>query len=900
MRDRRRRDVVSWSRCFCYIFPFLLFSGLVFSSFRLFFRGTFQPVLGPTRPTHQSIKSISDDSPHLPAISIRETVVFPDQTLFFLNYPPSARLFTKEDLDCVYLSANSSQPQLKRPPARIDGHDVDDQIVRCPAGPPGSTVSLGLKSRVHVPVGPTHRWDSLAYEALIDRDNTTIVFAKGLNLRPESVSDASRFECVYGWDFERTKFLLRSEVISIAQEIVRCKTPLSVLGNPQRLNNPVKVSVRVKGRGTLHSIATPWLRMGHDPPTRKAHEMCLCTMVRNQAKFLREWVMYHARIGVQRWFIYDNNSEDDIYNVIKSLVHAERKNISRHVWPWIKTQEGGFAHCELRARELCEWVGFIDVDEFFRLPSELSLHDVLRNASESDNVGEIRISCYSFGPSGLKHVPQQGVMVGYTCRTAATERHKSIVRPEALNSTLINVVHHFHLSNGFEYMNVDRGVLVINHYKYQVWEVFKEKFYRRVATYVADWQDEQNVGSKDRAPGLGTRAVEPPDWSTRFCEVNDTGLRDQVLERFANPQTHLLPWQDDQVSGTSLIDPENKIKMAREEPKQSPQDSKRVTNPVGNGQNMECLFTPRFKSVAAMAGWDEEALIIASLVVDDTPDRESKHKKRSDIHFTSPPTTNSRRAQRRCPISVPVIHLNLDDEKTAGDESNEEKIKPIPAVDKQKMTKLDELSAQNFTNSTLPCMDKLKEELSCAICLEICYEPSTTPCGHSFCKKCLRSAADKCGKKCPKCRQLIGNGRSCTVNTVLWNTIQLLFPQEVKARNAAAALNGREAESESSRRGHHNNARNENMRPSLVSTLRLETENPVRLASRDVSMRRRRRVILSQDDDDDAALALRLQREEFIEAFRGEQSRSSLSLARANLRAMASRAAINISTRRHP
>ncbi|GMI67091.1 hypothetical protein HRI_000378400 [Hibiscus trionum] len=85
------------------------------------------------------------------------------------------------------------------------------------------------------------------------------------------------------------------------------------------------------------------------------------------------------------------------------------------------------------------------------------------------------------------------------------------------------------------------------------------------------------------------------------------------------------------------------------------------------------------------------------------------------------------------------------------------------------------------------CVDKLREELSCAICLDICFEPITTPCGHSFCKKCLRSAADKCGNRCPKCRQPISNGISCSVNTVLWNTIQLLFPKEVsEARKAAA------------------------------------------------------------------------------------------------------------------
>lgn len=499
------------------------------------------------------MKAISEKSPISPVVAVRETVTLPDQVLIFLKYPPSARLFTREDLLCVYWSANSSRPrQIKQPPIQVDGCDNDKQIVRCCIPPRGFTLSLDLKQHGNVPVGHIHRWDSLAYEALLDRDNTTVVFIKGLNLRPERASNASKFECVYGWDFTKTKFLLRSELLSIAQEIGRCKTPLSVLNGLKRDNSSIKVSIRVIGRGIFRTVARPVQLPGPEPPVRKQHEMCICTMLRNQARFIREWVMYHARIGVQRWFLYDNNSEDEIESVVDSLSNASY-NITRYLWPWIKTQEAGFAHCALRARDVCDWVGFIDVDEYFHLPSGLVLHDVIRNLSSDGNVAELRISCHSFGPSGLKQVPIQGVMVGYTCRLGAPERHKSIVKPEALNSTLINVVHHFHLRDDLEYVNVDRSMLVINHYKYQVWEVFKDKFYRRVATYVADWQDTQNVGSKDRAPGLGTRAVEPPDWSGRFCEVNDTGLRVRVLKSFA--RTRLLPWQE---ITNGLVDEEEK------------------------------------------------------------------------------------------------------------------------------------------------------------------------------------------------------------------------------------------------------------------------------------------------------------------------------------------------------
>ncbi|KAL0014476.1 hypothetical protein SO802_001545 [Lithocarpus litseifolius] len=372
------------------------------------------------------------------------------------------------------------------------------------------------------------------------------------------------------------------------------------------------------------------------------------------------------------------------------------------------------------------------------------------------------------------------------------------------------------------------------------------------------------------------------------------------------------------------------------EPKQSPK------NPIANGQNVDGVFSPRFKSMAALAGWDEEALLLASLVVEDTPERETKNKKRSDLLFKTPPSNSrrKRRAQRKSPISIPVAVLDLDEEETArkgtGSEKKNSEMKKVVNDEKKKGANEspEQNSSVSCSSSGLPCMDKLREELSCAICLEICFEPSTTPCGHSFCKKCLRSAADKCGKKCPKCRQLISNGRSCTVNTVLWNTIQLLFPHEVEARKAAGALNSREAGCKIPETAFYNNLRNESTRASGVSSrdtssrrrrgtvshvenaalairsqrgdedqsqergvynnVRIRSSQPG-VSSRDTRVRARRGM-LSQDED--AALALRLQREEFMDAFRetSEQSSSSLSLARANLRAMASRA-INLRIR---
>ncbi|KAL1223147.1 Glycosyltransferase family protein [Cardamine amara subsp. amara] len=554
MKNRRKRGglssgdvVVTWKRFFRFVALFI-FSFVVFSTLFIFL-GKFRPVV------RSSVKTVIGGSvPAVTVVTIHEAVKFPDQTLIFLKYPSSSRLYTKEDLLCVFSDVKDSSKLFKELPSAVEIDDVGRQIVQCSAVPRGYTISLAVSRWTvdnHLLVDPTHRWDWLVYDAVIDNDNSTVVFVKGLNLRPGKVADVSRYECVYGWDFTRPKHLLRAEVISAAQEIVRCKTPLTVLEGPRMAqSSPVKASVRIKGGGMLPSVAHPINRSGRVKDStrgvKKPFETCVCTMTRNAASVLREWVMYHAVIGVQRWFIYDNNSDDDIVSEIKNL-ESRGYNISRHFWPWIKTQEAGFANCAIRARSDCDWVAFIDVDEFFYIPSGQTLTDVIRNhttsPSSSIEIGEIRTPCHSFGPSGLRNPPRGGVTAAYTCRMVLPERHKSIIRPESLNATLINVVHHFHLRDGFTFADVDKGAMVINHYKYQVWDIFKEKFKRRVATYVADWQNDENVGSKDRAPGLGTRPVEPSDWAERFCEVRDIGLRDWVLEKFLDRKTQRLMWE---------------------------------------------------------------------------------------------------------------------------------------------------------------------------------------------------------------------------------------------------------------------------------------------------------------------------------------------------------------------
>lgn len=568
-------SIRSFVLCFSFlIFLFLLSYQIPFSS------SVFRPVLvvsslsllSSSSDLSFTTKTFQDFGSSLLHLQIEGRVLFPDHVLLLVN-KNDFLLGKNTDFECVYGRNTSGDVGIvKEKSFSVDvyGESEFGILVRCPLPPANysAVVNLRRNGLWKESNQTVNSWENVAYAATLD-GNTVVVFVKGLNLRPDRESDSSQFSCHFGLgNFEKEeRFALRTKAITAAQEVVRCSLPLSIRRNPEKARG-IRITIgmlphihaKAHEHVLLPSVAkiTELKSEGRRNVGDGKYDLCVCSMVWNQASALREWITYHSWLGVERWFIYDNNSDDNIKDVIEKL-ETENYNVTRHVWPWIKTQEAGFSHCALRAKQECNWVSFMDVDEYFYFPYSTPGHQSLRStgyagqhslrslvanlSSSFPRIAEIRTTCHSFGPSGLNSAPSQGITVGYTCRLKSPERHKSIIRPDALDTTLLNVVHHFHLRKGFRYMNLPQSTAVINHYKYQVWEVFRAKFFRRVATYVADWQNNQNEGSRDRAPGLGTEAIEPPNWPLQFCQVWDTGLRDFVLSNFADLSTGLLPWE---------------------------------------------------------------------------------------------------------------------------------------------------------------------------------------------------------------------------------------------------------------------------------------------------------------------------------------------------------------------
>ncbi|XP_043100766.1 E3 ubiquitin/ISG15 ligase TRIM25 isoform X2 [Puntigrus tetrazona] len=73
-----------------------------------------------------------------------------------------------------------------------------------------------------------------------------------------------------------------------------------------------------------------------------------------------------------------------------------------------------------------------------------------------------------------------------------------------------------------------------------------------------------------------------------------------------------------------------------------------------------------------------------------------------------------------------------------------------------------------------PFMDLQTKKCKCPICLDVLTDPVTTPCGHNFCKSCLKECWDNSQDyKCLHCKERFSQRPDLKSNTVLREIVQL-------------------------------------------------------------------------------------------------------------------------------
>ena len=157
--------------------------------------------------------------------------------------------------------------------------------------------------------------------------------------------------------------------------------------------------------------------------------VALCCRIRDEARYLAEFVEYYVAAGVSHFFFYEKLSQDNFREVLAPYVKRGVVTLLDD-WPNVPVSPSAEQDCVLKGIGRFEWIGFIDADEFVVIADGRSLGDFL---SDFEDHPAVALHWYMFGSNGHRLRPAGTVISEYTRREALPNRHmKCFVRPECV------------------------------------------------------------------------------------------------------------------------------------------------------------------------------------------------------------------------------------------------------------------------------------------------------------------------------------------------------------------------------------------------------------------------------------------------------------------------------------
>lgn len=146
------------------------------------------------------------------------------------------------------------------------------------------------------------------------------------------------------------------------------------------------------------------------------HELSAVAILKNEGRYLKEWLDYHLAAGVDHFYLYDNDSNDDTREVLKPYVAAEQ--VSYFVVPGELAQMPAYNDAVRRFRFATRYMAFIDCDEFIFPKTAQSIIEVVDEVlSKNPQAAGLAINWQIFGSNNLETADySKGVLDRFTRR----------------------------------------------------------------------------------------------------------------------------------------------------------------------------------------------------------------------------------------------------------------------------------------------------------------------------------------------------------------------------------------------------------------------------------------------------------------------------------------------------
>ena len=241
------------------------------------------------------------------------------------------------------------------------------------------------------------------------------------------------------------------------------------------------------------------------------YNLSIVTIMKGEAPYVKEWLDYHLLAGVDHFFIYDNDSTDNLKEILQPYIDA---GIVTYIfYPGKVRQMESYIDAIKQFRFLSRYIAWIDADEFIFPKSKSTIIEVLDEIfSANQNASGLAVNIHHYGSNGQDKADYtRGVLERFTRRAGndwtppipwrpdlkgGSAAVKSIANPRRVKffsqphsptyfdtGYAINEIGN--LSQGYSSFPVSTEKIVMNHYSVKS----KEEYAIKVKRGNADWED---------------------------------------------------------------------------------------------------------------------------------------------------------------------------------------------------------------------------------------------------------------------------------------------------------------------------------------------------------------------------------------------------------------------------
>ena len=238
------------------------------------------------------------------------------------------------------------------------------------------------------------------------------------------------------------------------------------------------------------------------------YELVICAIFQNDAPYLKEWIDFHEKQGVQHFYLYNNNSTDEFLTELKDFIN--RGKVSLFDWPydyknmaeWIHIQCSAYMDCVNKIRSKVKWCAFLDTDEFLFCTNK---ENMVKYLDKFDTYGALAVRWRIYGTSNKYLNKHDSLLNNLTMRAVDDfESHfiyktianpkciKTIVNPHfaTLNANKIFTDEYYHLlSQDCDNKYNSADFIRINHY----WSRDMNFFYNQKLPRRSRWYREDSI-----------------------------------------------------------------------------------------------------------------------------------------------------------------------------------------------------------------------------------------------------------------------------------------------------------------------------------------------------------------------------------------------------------------------